>query len=107
MYKYIALSIMLFIAGTMILFIAYHNIDLSYNMKELNIIYDINPFGIIKSRELIHLQGLQGIIISFVMFFISEFIMLFLILQKIACAFRGTIRQRSNPISASATRKKV
>jgi len=65
----------LFFAVSIFLYgVAYHNIDLSFNMNEFQT--DINPFGVVRNKNNLHLIGLQAWILSIIFQFISFFLLL-------------------------------
>jgi len=68
------LSLILFITSIFLYGIAYHNVDLSFNMSKFQI--DINPFGIVKNKNDLHLTGLQALLISVIFEILGYFFLL-------------------------------
>ncbi len=61
----------LLVASYIVLLVSAHNIDISYNMLYLDIPYDTNPIGNIRTSPEIYLNGFLGIHISLLLSFIG------------------------------------
>jgi hypothetical protein len=75
MSKYDILTAMtLFIVGTFIFGMSYHNVDLAYNNRYGTL--DMNGFGYIQNRDTMYMNGMSGITISWIFIFVSFIIIL-------------------------------
>ena len=77
MKKMLLLGFALFSLGSYLFGVALHNVDLAYNINNVPTCIDTSPFGNIQTKDQMYLSGLQGLIISYFLFFSSAIIFLY------------------------------